>query len=138
MSLVYPMFVMVLLTFATVVALFVARSRFVQQRRVDPAFFSTYQDGQEPATSAKLARHFSNLLEAPTLFYVGCVAAMASGHETPLFVGLAWAYVVARLVHSAIHVGPNVLIARVSAYFTSWALLVAFWIALVAAVAGDA
>lgn len=135
MSLVYPMLVMVLLTFGTVVALFRTRARFVRERKVDPAFFGTYQDGQEPAASAKLARHFSNLLEAPTLFYAGCVAAMASGHQTPLIVGLAWAYVAARITHTAIHTGPNVLVPRIAAYFTSWVLLVALWLALAVTVA---
>ena len=48
---------------------------------------------------------------------------------------LAWAYVAARFVHSYIHLGGNVLQARIGAYFTSWAVLIALWTWLVIGVA---
>jgi len=135
MSLVYPMFAMVLLTLGTLLVLFRTRSRFVREKKIDARFFSTYQDGQEPEASAKLARHFSNLLEAPTLFYAGCLAAMVSGQATPLVVYIAWAYVAARLVHSFIHTGKNTLLPRIGAYFSSWAILVLMWICITVGVA---
>ena len=72
--LIYPMFAMVVLTFSVVIRLFRARSKFVAEGTVDVSYFKTYQDGNEPEASAKLARHFSNLYEAPVLFYVCCLA----------------------------------------------------------------
>jgi hypothetical protein len=135
MKLVYPMFAMVLLTFGTLLTLFRMRARFVREKKVDPRYFGTYQDGQEPEASAKLARHFSNLLEAPTLFYAACLAAIVTEQSTPLVIFLAWMYVAARVVHTFIHTGKNTLLPRIAAYFSSWAVLILIWISIVYGVA---
>jgi len=130
-SLVYPMFAMVLLTFLTLVRLFRTRIRFVREGVVNAAYFKTYQTGTEPEASAKLARHFVNLFEAPTLFYVACLAAIVSGQSTTLLNLLAWLYVVLRCVHTYIHTGSNQLQHRIAAYFSSWAVLLLMWICIV-------
>ncbi len=67
--LVYPMSAMVALTFSVLVRLFRARVRAITSGEVDSTYFRTYQNGVEPASSAKLERHFTNLLGAPVLFY---------------------------------------------------------------------
>jgi hypothetical protein len=133
------MFAMVLLTFSTLVRLFRARIRFVREGAVSASYFKTYQDGAEPEASAKLARHFVNLFEAPTLFYVACIAAMVTGQATALVIVLAWLYVALRCVHTWIHTGSNTLQHRIAAYFSSWAVLLLIWIRIVIGVAtGDA
>lgn len=137
-TLIYPMFAMVLLTFVTLVRLFVTRTAAVQEGTVDPAYFRTYQDGSEPEKAVQLARHFTNLFEAPTLFYLACLAAMVTQQGSSLLVGLAWLYVLLRVVHSLIHTGRNQLTPRIVAYFSSWAALLAFWAVIVAGVASRA
>lgn len=67
--LIYPMFVMVLLTFSVLVRLFLARRKSVAEGAVSASYFKVYQGSPEPEASAKLARHFTNLFEAPVLFY---------------------------------------------------------------------
>ena len=126
-SLVYPMFAMVLLTFGALLMLLRARVQVVQSGSIDPKYFETYQGGSEPEASAKVARHFSNLLEAPTLFYAACLAAMLVGPPTALVVGLAWAYVAVRAVHTWIHTGSNTVPYRLGAYLASWLVLVLLW-----------
>ena len=129
--LIYPMFAMVVLTFSVVIRLFRARSKFVAEGTVDVSYFKTYQDGNEPEVSAKLARHFSNLYEAPVLFYVCCLAGIATGLTgTPFFVS-AWVYVLVRVVHTYIHTGKNEIWPRVYAYFSSWIVLLTMWVLLV-------
>jgi len=135
-SLLYPMFAMVLLTFVTLLRLFVLRVRSVQSGTVSPSHFKTYQEGSEPEKALQLSRHFVNLFEAPTLFYVVCLAAMIANHATSLFVGLAWLYVAARVVHSVIHTGGNQIYPRIGAYFASWFVLLAMWGTLLLAVRG--
>lgn len=130
-ALVYPMFAMVLLTFSTLARLFVTRVRFVREGAVDAAYFKTYQEGSEPEASAQLSRNFANLFEAPTLFYVACLAALAVGQSSTALTLLAWAYVLARAVHAWIHTGRNELSHRIAAYFASWAVLLAMWAWLV-------
>jgi hypothetical protein len=72
-QLIFPMFAMVLLTFSTLARLFLARNKSVAEGEVNPQYFRVYQGGAEPEASAKLARHFANLFEAPVLFYAACV-----------------------------------------------------------------
>jgi hypothetical protein len=125
------MFAMVLITFGVLLALFRSRVRAVRQGQVTTAYFKTYQGEVEPDATAKPARHFTNLFEAPTLFYVVCLAAMIT-HFTGLGMQLlAWAYVAARLTHAAVHIGSNRLRSRVRVYFLSWMVLLSMWIYLV-------
>lgn len=133
--LVYPMFVMALLSASVLVALFRTRARAVRDRKISPRFFQIYQGEVEPEQSAKLARHFSNLFEAPTLFYVVCLAAMVTQTASSGMLILAWVYVAARLIHAGVHLGPNILQLRIAAYFSSWAVLMAMWIWLAVSVA---
>jgi hypothetical protein len=107
----------------------------VREGEVSAYYFKTYQSGSEPEASAKLARHFVNLFEAPTLFYVACLAAMVSGQSTTLVNLLAWLYVALRSVHTYIHTGRNQLNHRFAAYFSSWAILLVMWICIVVGVA---
>jgi hypothetical protein len=129
------MFAMVLLTASVLLRLFLARRGAVSAGQVKASYFRVYQGAAEPESSAALARHFANLFEAPVLFYAACLAA-AMLPPSPLCLALAWAYVAARALHTIIHTGRNRLEPRIAAYFTSWALLLAFWIVLVVRVAG--
>ena len=130
-DLVYPMFAMVLLTFVTLVRLFLMRSQAVRDGTADAVYFKTYREGSEPEAAAQLARNFSNLLEAPTLFYAACLAAIALDHGGALTLGLAWLYVALRVVHTVIHTGSNAMYPRIGAYFTSWAALLGLWTSIV-------
>lgn len=128
--LVFPMFAMVLLTFSVLIRMFRARTRLVREGQIDPSYFLIYQGQGEPEASAKLARHFTNLHEAPLLFHVGCVAAMALGVTGVVFLVLAWAYVATRVVHTVIHTGRNRIWPRVYAYLSSWIVLLSMWVVL--------
>jgi hypothetical protein len=133
--LIYPMFAMVLLTAFVLRRMFLSRVRAVREGRLSIGYFATYQGAVEPDYAIKPARHFSNLFEAPVLFYVACVAAMAARTVTMPLVVLAWSYVVARVVHSYVHLGSNRVGSRIRAYFASWLVLGALWLTLVATVA---
>ena len=134
-QLVYPMFALVLLTMVVLTTLFRRRVRAVRQGNVSIGYFGIFQGGSEPEESAKAARHFSNLFEAPTLFYAGCLAAMLT-HDVGIAVQiLAWAYVAARVVHAIIHLGGNRIGHRMRIYFVGWLALTALWIQVVAHVA---
>ena len=112
-ALVWPMVALVLLTMAVLVRLFRSRVRAVRDGEVTAAYFRAFQGGTEPESSAIVARHFANLFEAPMLFYVACLAAMVLHAVDPATVGLAWAYVLARVVHTGVHLGRNRLRHRI-------------------------
>jgi hypothetical protein len=136
-GLVYPMFAMVLVTATVMVMLFRRRVLAVKEGLITTSYFRIYQDQgvPEPEDAAKAARHFSNLFEAPTLFYVACLAAMIAQQSGTLMLALAWAYVAARITHASIHLGSNRLRWRIRAYFVSWVILMAMWVDLIVAVA---
>jgi hypothetical protein len=131
LSLVYPMAAMVGLTVFVLVRMFRARVGAVRAGHIDAAYYRLFQGAVEPEAPQKVSRNFVNLFEAPTLFYVVCLAAMVTGVTGPVMVALAWAYVAARIVHTAIHLGPNRLRWRIRAYFASWLMLVAMWVTLI-------
>ncbi len=133
--LIYPMFAMFLLTAFVLRRMFLSRVRAVREGCLTVGYFATYQGAVEPEYAVKPARHFSNLFEAPVLFYVACVAAMAAQAVTLPIVVLAWGYVLARLVHSYVHLGENRVGQRIKAYFASWLVLGLLWLALVVTVA---
>jgi hypothetical protein len=122
---------LVLLTVIVLVRLFRSRVAAVRSGLIDARFFRLYQGGEEPETARKVSRQFINLFEAPTLFYVVCLAAMITDAADPLFVSLAWGYVIARFVHTFVHLGGNRLRKRITAYFAGWLVLLAMWICLV-------
>jgi len=134
-NLVYPMFAMFALTAVVLVLLFRSRVRAIRERAVKQSYFKVYQGDTEPEYAAKRSRHFSNLFEAPTLFYAVCLAAMATQQADLTLEVLAWLYVAARVAHSFIHLGRNEIVPRLSAYFTSWAVMAAMWVYLVVRVA---
>ena len=133
--LVFPMFAMVLLTATVLVRLFRSRVRAVREGQLPASYFRIYQGGIEPDYAIKTSRHFVNLFEAPTLFYVACVAAMVTRAGGAVMLALAWCYIATRLAHAYIHLGPNRLRQRIRAYFSSWLVLIAMWVWLVFSVA---
>jgi hypothetical protein len=135
LSLIYPMAAMALLTVFVLVRLFRSRISAVRTGQIDSTYFRLYQGTDEPETTRKVSRHFTNLFEAPTLFYAACLAGMIAGIAGPVFLALAWGYVAARSIHAVVHLGGNRLRKRIVAYFVSWIFLSAMWVTLVIAAA---
>jgi hypothetical protein len=129
--LVYPMATLVLLTFVVLIRLFRSRVSAVREGQLSIKYYRVFQGESEPESTLKPARHFVNLFEAPTLFYAGCLAAIASGDYGLLLLAIAWAYVAARVVHAIIHLTGNRVRYRMRAYFLSWVLLLALWVHVV-------
>jgi hypothetical protein len=129
--LVYPMAVLVLLSFIVLIRLFRSRVSAVRQGQLSIKYYRVFQGESEPESTLKPARHFANLFEAPTLFYAGCLAAMVAGDYGVVLLAIAWGYVAARVVHALIHLGGNRVRYRVRAYFVSWLLLLALWVHVV-------
>jgi len=127
---VYPMSAMVVLTCCVLGALFRARVKSVSSGQVKASYFKTYRGEDEPDSSVQLSRHFTNMFEAPTLFYVACLVAIIADQSTALLIALAWFYVVLRAIHAYIHIGTNKLRPRIRAYLGSWIVLAVMWASL--------
>lgn len=123
----YPVFAMVGLTFFCMLRMGQLRYLAVKRGEVDPRFFALYRGYEEPEKLAVYSRHVVNLLEAPVLFYVIMLAASFTNQASMTIVGLAWAYVALRFIHSWVHLTSNVIIVRFRVYLLSMLVLIALW-----------
>ena len=126
-AILYPLFAMFLLTGAVLGRLAVLRVGAVGRREVTMSYYSTYQDGEEPAHIRVVTRNFLNLFEMPILFYVVVILTYVTGQSSAWLVGCAWAYVALRCAHTAIHLTSNRVPLRFRIYFASNFALLAMW-----------
>jgi len=119
----YPVFAMFVLV--AIVLLRMRRLRFaaVRSGEVSIKYYRAYQEGDEPEALRVVSRHFVNLFEMPVLFYVGVIMTYMTHSVSAWMVGLAWAYVTLRYVHSWVHLGSNDVRVRVTVYFASAGVL---------------
>lgn len=130
---IYPMFAMVLLTFGVSLLMLRSRVHAIRSGQMDFRYFKTFSAGEPSQEVLKTGRHFMNLFEVPVLFYAGCLAALQISFTGfwPQF--WAWLFVGARLAHAIIHLGPNKLLPRMSAFIIGFGAVLALWIHLAVA-----
>ena len=78
----------------------------------------------------KIANNYKNQFELPVLFFAVVGYALILRQGDALMTGLAWAFVGSRLVHAAIHIGPNVVIWRGAAFLVGAVVLATMWLVL--------
>jgi hypothetical protein len=102
-----PIVTLVAWTLVMLVWLAVKRAPFVRDRDAIPAGAR----GQDiPAGPHNWPAHnYTHLMEQPTLFYAIVLVLVAMGFDAPINVGLAWAYVVLRIIHSLIQSTVNIV-----------------------------
>jgi hypothetical protein len=130
-AILYPVFVQVFLTLAVLASLAVARARAIRtmdRQRGNPDLALGRAVWPDDAT--KRAANFRNQFELPVLFYaVVAFALLTKGADLAMIV-LAWLFVLTRVIHSAIHVGPNKVRWRTPTYALGFLILVIMWIKL--------
>jgi hypothetical protein len=99
--------------------------------RLDPSLPRGQQMNELPAAVRWKADNYNHLFEQPTLFYAVALTLALLRDESGLAVGLAWAYVVLRVVHSVWQATVNVIPIRF--YLFAASSLVLFALALKAA-----
>lgn len=78
-------------------------------------------------------RNYMNLLELPVIFYVASLLIFVINKADMAFLYLAWAYVVLRVIHSAIHLSYNRPLHRGLVFAASNCVLVVIWVRIVLA-----
>ena len=121
---------MMALTFFCMVRLGILRWAAVRSGDVDPKFFILYRGYEEPEKLAVYSRHVVNLFEAPLLFYVIVLMAFVTDQSEPWVLGLAWAYVALRYIHSYVHLTSNVVRTRFRLFVVSMLTLAILWAAV--------
>ena len=127
-SLLFPVFVQVALTFVLMIAVGRSRVGAIKRREVKVRDIALGQTDPWPDRPKAIARSFQNQFEMPMLFYAVVGFALATRGVTTMLVGLAWAYVLLRLLHAAIHTGSNNINQRFGVFVLSSAVLLAMWV----------
>lgn len=115
MKLIYPVLFQVFWTLVVLAIMF--RARRAAYRGGEVTIPDVAVSGEKWPEKAKLAaNNFSNQFETPLLFFVLAGIAVHIGATDWIMVGLAWAFVVTRIVHTLVHTGSNAIGLRVRAF----------------------
>ena len=126
----WPAVAMAALTFAVAVRMFVVRVGQIKREQIKLQSIALSAQLAARLTDSAPADNFRNLFELPVLFYVALVIAFLTAQVDALTLGLAWAFVATRVVHSAIHCGYNRVRHRFYAFIGGFFMLAALWAVL--------
>lgn len=98
--------------------------------RLHPREFALGESAVVPPPVSLPNRNFMNLLEVPVLFYVVCLTFYVTGQTTAWTIGLAWAFVALRVVHTLVHLTYNNVMHRLTAFAPANFALLALWVIL--------
>jgi hypothetical protein len=83
-----------------------------------------------PEDAEKRAHNQRNQFELPVLFYTAAGFALIIGAADATMLALAWAFVVSRIVHAGIHIGPNRVRWRGPVFILGFLIVTAMWVKL--------
>ena len=129
----WPAIAMVVLTFLVWLRLYQIRIGEMRRRRIDPQSIANSSQKARLLEDTRGSDNFRNLFELPVLLYPALTLAFLTGQVTPLTLGLAWAFVGLRFVHSAIHCSYNRVMHRFTVYLLGALVLWALWAVLAVA-----
>ncbi len=130
-SIFLPMAALAVWTLMVLLILPYKRLMAVKHRRAKVNDFKFGESANVPADVSIPNRHLMNLLELPVLFYVACLTLVAMHSVDTVFVALAWAFFVARVAHSFVHLTYNNVIHRLQIFALSNFILTMIWLRLV-------
>ena len=133
-----PVMALVLWTFVMWVWLYATRIPAIRRLRVAMSPTQTKEafNAQLPPDVRWKADNYNHLLEQPTLFYSVALTLAVLGAEDATSVGLAWAYVGLRVVHSLIQATVNVILWRFAVFALGSVVLAVLAIRVAALVIG--
>jgi hypothetical protein len=129
-AILYPVFAQVLLTLVVYGLLMAARFRAMSAagrfsgRDIALGRYAWPEDAEKRASNQR------NQFELPVLFYAVTAFAMIAGAVDLTLVVLGWAFVATRVVHAAIHIGPNKVRWRGPAFGLGFFIVAAMWVKL--------
>ena len=122
-----PALAMAALTFVVWWRMYVMRIGEMKRERIHPQSVATSAQMAARVKDTRAADNFRNLFELPVLFYLALVIAALTAQVNRATLVLAWAFVVLRVVHIAIHCTYNRVWHRFFAYLAGGLVLWALW-----------
>ena len=118
---------MFFLTIGCIFYLGFSRYRAIHAKQVKVSFYRTYDEGSQPKRLHLLSRHVQNHFEVPPMFYIAVLVAYTTHNETIISLVFAWLFVMARGVHTFIHLGSNNVSVRFFTFGFSLLCLLGLW-----------
>ena len=128
---IYPMFVLCLLTMFVGLLTVKARFAYVKKGELDAQYFELMQGADVPPAVIKTTRCLNNLFEIPVLFYVACTLYLVLEVDSVFGLSIAWAFVICRCAQAFIHITNNHVRRRMSAFGGSVLCALLLWLNLV-------
>ena len=122
-----PVFVLVGLTFALLLAMAGARRQALVNKETKIRDIALGQPNW-PVRATQIGNCYRNQFELPVLFYALIALALPLRHADFLIVVLSWVFVITRLVHAGIIVTSNDLNRRSLAWFAGVLVLLVMWV----------
>ena len=126
-AILYPMFALAAWTLFVLLLIPLVRSRAARRREIVIDDFRYGESPNVPGAVSIPNRNYMNLLELPMLFYIVCLVLYVTGGASSLAIAIGWAFVVFRIVHSAIHLTYNRVLHRLAAFTAANVSLVLLW-----------
>jgi hypothetical protein len=136
-AILWPTFALVGLIFAVVITM--ATMRFSYMRTTPPRRTDFTTSEAQKAYFAPVdspANNLANLFEIPVLFFALVPLLLLFRHANHIQVGLAWAFVALRILHSYVHSTRKSAMTRFRAYLGSCLILCAMWVGFAVDMAG--
>jgi len=124
--LVYPMALHILFTWLLSIFLFHTRTNAVKTGKISVKYFQAYI-GDAPERATVVGRHYDNQFQLPLFFYLGCITHISLGYANKYTLGIAWLFILARLLHSFIHLGSNYPLTRAKIFALGWLFVLLLW-----------
>lgn len=122
-GLVAPILALVLWTLVIWIWMYATRIPAIQKARIDPQEAARTRTLNLPPEVMWVSDNYNHLMEQPTIFYAAAIAAQIAGQADAINIGLAWTYVVLRVVHSLIQCTVNIVMLRFSVFTLSTIVL---------------
>ena len=95
-----------------------------------------FQGEEIPDLVIKTSRNVANLFEVPVLFYTAGVLYVALEISDSVPVTLAWLFVIARVIHTGIHLSYNNVMHRLIVFGLGNLSVLGMWISIVSSANG--
>lgn len=139
LGLIWPTIFLVALVFVVWATMFLMRMRHMRASPPQAGDMASGEASQRYFAPVEMpSNNLANLFEMPVLYFALVPLLMLTAQVTRAQVVLAWLFVIARAVHSLIHIARVAVPLRFLVYAFSCAMLLAMWIGFTVDVAAAA
>ena len=119
-----PVFALILLTWIVWAYMYAKRIPFIRSLGLEPNEITPAELARRsPPAVSNPSDNLKNLFEVPVIFYALALYLFVSGQVDTMYVVGCWAYVVFRVLHSAVHCTVNIILLRFALYAISSVIL---------------